>query len=104
MELGAVGPGVVILLPPTPTFCAAVGGACEGAANLLVEDLGLVDPLVAVLPGFCVILTSWLPSGIGPDGLAGQEPAGETGALIPNGIVPLWPTGMPPTKVLGLSP
>jgi len=92
-ELGVLDPFVVIL-PPIPGFCATSVGVWEGmAAGLLTEEPGLVDPFAALLlpptPGFCVMLTSWLPSGMGPDGFAGQEPAGETGAFIPNGIVPL---------------
>lgn len=87
-ELGAILP------PPIPGFCATLAGVWGGiAAGLPTEEPVLADPFAAALlpptPGFCVILTSWLPSGMGPDGFAGQEPAGETGAFIPNGIVPL---------------
>jgi hypothetical protein len=55
-------------------------------------------------PGFCVMSVSWVPSAIGPEGLAKQEPGGETGLVRPKGIVPGAPTCRPPTKVVGLEP
>jgi len=64
----------------------------------------LVELVAPLTPGFWVISTSWEPSAMGPEGFAGHEPAGLRGALLPNGIVPVPPTAMPPTKVLGLSP
>lgn len=55
-------------------------------------------------PGSLVIPTSCSPSGIGPPGFALQLPAGLSGLLIPNGIVPAAPTASPPTNVVASSP
>lgn len=82
-------------------------GVAEGVATVGVPSLPLVVSLDAVVPptpGFWVRSTSCEPSAMGPEGFAGQEPAGLTGALIPKGMVPLPPTVMLPTKVVGLSP
>lgn len=68
-------------------------------------EVALPEPELEELatPGFCVMLTSCSPSGMGPEGFAGQEPAGETGELMPKGIVPGEPTASPPTKVVSLT-
>lgn len=78
----------------------------EGVATVEVPLLPVVstEAVVPPTPGFWVRSTSCEPSAMGPEGFAGQEPAGFTGALIPKGIVPLPPTVTLPTKVVGLSP
>jgi len=55
-------------------------------------------------PGFWVIATNCWPAGIGPPGLAGQEPSGLRGAECPKGMVPDAPRAAPPTKTLRLAP
>ena len=54
---------------------AAAGGAAEVAAGSDAEA-----PLPPT-PGFVVRSESWVPSAIGPLGLAGQEPRGLRGLL-----------------------
>lgn len=48
--------------------------------------------------GSDVMSVNWLPSLIGPLGLAAQEPAGERGFDNPNGMVPASPTLPPPAN------
>lgn len=84
--------------PPVAVGIADAVGAAEAAE---------IPPVVEVLPltpGFWVRSTSCVPSAIGPEGLARQDPAGDRGADMPKGIVPFPPTAIPPTKVLGSSP
>ena len=51
-----------------------------------------------------MISVSWLPSAIGPEGFAAQEPNGERGAERPKGIVPAEPSARPPTNVCWSAP
>lgn len=90
----------------TVAAAVAVAFAFVLLAEALVAALALPESLeeLADTPGSCVMSTSWLPPAIGPLGLAGQEPAGETGALRPKGMVPVPPTAMPPTNVVKSAP
>ena len=81
---------------------SSVEVAAEAEAVTVAEA---AEPEPEPTPGFEVMSVSCSPSGTGPLGLAGQEPAGDTGLLRPNGIVPPSPTLMlpdEPTKVVGL--
>lgn len=73
------------------------------------EPVGVDAPLlppspVLPTPGLSVKSESWVPSAIGPEGLARQEPGGSRGMLCPKakGYIPLPPTAIPPTKSLDL--
>jgi len=77
----------------------AAGGA--GAAGGAEEPDEFPAPTT---PGFCVKSTNCVPSAIGPAVLAGQLPAGDTGAERPNGMVDGAPTLRPPTKEAWLAP
>ena len=46
-----------------------------------------------------MISVSWLPSAMGPDGFAAQDPKGERGEERPKGMVPAEPSARPPTNV-----
>lgn len=72
------------------------------AAEVPASEVPVPEELAA--PGLLTRSTSWAPSVIGPDGLAGQEPGGLRGAVMPKGMVPLAPTLMPPTKVVWSEP
>ena len=62
----------------------------QGAASVVADDAApeATEPPPADTPGLDVMSVSWVPSAIGPEGFARQEPAGERTAVIPNGIVP----------------
>lgn len=68
-----------------------------GRATEVVTGSG-AEAALPPTPGFVVRSESWVPSAIGPLGLAGQEPRGLRGLLWPNGIVPEAPTATFPTK------
>ena len=77
------------------------------AAVSKAGGLGIIAGGAAPVPdalGSCVMSTSCWPSGIGPEGFAGQEPAGERGVVCPKGIVPGAPTLTPPTNVSCVAP
>ena len=71
-----------------------------GGVTLLADGV----PLPPEAKGLVVISESCVPAGIGPLGLAGQDPGGVTGDVIPNGMVPGLPTANPPTNTAGLAP
>ena len=77
----------------------AAGGLAVGTAG---AEAGAPLPPGAL--GLVVISMSCVPAGMGPPGLAGQDPGGLTGALMPNGMVPGDPTKNPPTNVCRLAP
>lgn len=61
-------------------------------------------PLLPEAKGEVVIAVSCDPAAMGPLGLAGQDPRGLTGDVIPNGMVPGSPTDNPPTNSFRLAP
>jgi hypothetical protein len=86
---------------------AAAGAAEEATGATATEDAAvpvLAEPLEAEpprgVPGEVTRVFSCTPLAMGPAGLAAQLPAGESGALNPNGIVSVPPTATPPTKVV----
>jgi hypothetical protein len=76
----------------------------SGEADGEGADAGGAAPLAFWRPGSEVMSVSWVPSSMGPVGLAGQEPGGLRAADWPKGMVPGWPTGTFPTKVVGFAP
>ena len=98
VEAAVVAAGAATEVP----VAGAVAEAAAGADEPEPEPVELLEE--APTPGFCVMSTSCWPSGIGPLGFAGQEPAGLTGLDRPNGMVPGSPTlRLPdePTNVVG---
>ncbi len=94
-------------------FCAlkpeAAAAAALGArgADVLAADAaedGVDWAAAPATPGDWTISVSCCPSGIGPEGFAGQLPGGFRGAFWPNGIVPLAPTALPSANFLGSTP
>lgn len=83
---------------PTAEVAATVAEATSEEAE---PELLLLDETV---PGLLTRSESCSPSGTGPSVCAGQDPAGETGVVMPKGIVPAAPTARPPTKVVSLAP
>lgn len=75
-----------------------------GPAAVLLEVGSAAGALLPEAKGTVVISVSWDPSAMGPPGLAGQDPGGLTGEVIPKGMVPGAPTANPPTNVFGLTP
>jgi len=61
-------------------------------------------PLPPGTPGDWTRSVSCCPSGIGPEGFAGQLPGGFKGPFWPNGIVPGAPTVLPSANFLGSTP
>ncbi len=92
----------------------AAGGAADEAATAEDAEGGAEDaaggaaaldpPLTFARPGSWVMSLSCWPSGMGPVGFAGHEPAGERGVVWPKGMVPAAPTATPPTKVVAFAP
>lgn len=83
------------LNPPAAAAVDEVGAGTdeEGADDeeeALVAGLGrdCGEAPAPPTPGFCVKSTSCVPSAMGPPGLAGQEPGGFRGAVLPKGMVP----------------
>jgi hypothetical protein len=85
-------------LPPKPDEPLSP----ELAAPVEPEELELDDD--AGVPGDETSSDSCVPSAMGPDGFAGQEPGGLTGVLRPNGIVPAPPSAWPFAKVCWFEP
>ena len=93
----------------------AAGAAEDGVAGVAEPDadeeagegFGVVPfpaPLPPGTPGDWTLSVSCVPSGIGPEGFAGQLPAGFRGAFRPSGIVPGAPTVLPSANFLGSEP
>ena len=116
--LPVAAPELAALSPPEEAAAVVVAGgggaAAEvaGGATAALDEAGgggggaaplEPDPPEGV-PGDEVISVSCVPSAMGPVGLAGHEPGGETGAVRPKGMVPGEPTARLPTKVVWLSP
>lgn len=78
----------------------------DDVADTVNESVAVVAEVVVLLvpeltaPGPLTWSTSWVPSAIGPLGFAGQEPAGLSTDVMPNGMVPFAPTLRFPAKVV----
>lgn len=98
---------------------AADGGDGDGVAGVAAAGAGLHAPMLGVesgglgvvalagaetSPGLSTVSVSCVPSAMGPDGCATQEPGGLRGEVMPKGIVPAPPTLTPPTKVVWSEP
>lgn len=91
----AAGGGAATVVAGGGAAAVEAGGGGAVAAPLEPDD---------GVPGESVISVSWLPSVMGPEGLAGQDPGGERGVVKPKGMVPAAPTASPPTNVVWSSP
>jgi hypothetical protein len=94
-EAAPAGAAPEPFLPEVETELDAAG-ATEDTVSVGDEE----DPT----PGFWVRSTNWVPSAMGPEGLAAHDPAGLRGVVCPKGIVPAPPTATPPTKVVAEDP
>ena len=83
----AAGAAAVAAAAEVATAVSVLAATADEWASIVAA--GADEPeIVLGTPGFDVISVSCVPSAMGPEGFAGQEPSGLSGAVSPNGMVP----------------